>query len=121
VDRPQVIQSTLRLGYCRDGRTRSHTSPVERVYPLGISTSSGDWRTRSGASSLAGTMLPSTVQGRQFPPLWIVLSLFCLCQRRLGLGQPERHVHGAVQLDGGDQLDVGLLAQAFLEIQRAQA
>ena len=33
-------------------------------------------------------------------------------QRRLRLGQPEGHVHGAVQLDGGGQFGTGLLAPA---------
>ena len=44
-----------------------------------------------------------------------------LCQRRLGLGQPEGHVHGAVQLDGSGQLGAGLLPLARLGVQRAEA
>ena len=37
-----------------------------------------------------------------------------LRQRRFGLGQPEGHVHGAVQLDGGGQRGAGLLRLAGL-------
>ena len=36
-------------------------------------------------------------------------------------GQPERHVHGPVQLDGGGQLGAGLLPLAGRGIQRAEA
>jgi len=32
-----------------------------------------------------------------------------LRQRRLGLGQPEGHVHGPVQVDGSGQRSAGLL------------
>ena len=36
-------------------------------------------------------------------------------------GQPERHLHGAIHLDGSGQLSAGLLPLAGLGIQRAQA
>ena len=44
-----------------------------------------------------------------------------LRQCGFGLGQPEGHVHGAVQVDGGGQGGAGLLALAGLAIQPAQA
>ena len=44
-----------------------------------------------------------------------------LRQRRLRLGQPERHVHGAVQLDGGGQFRAGWLSTVYLGIQGAKA
>jgi hypothetical protein len=34
------------------------------------------------------------------------------CQRRLRLGQPEGHVHGAVQVDGGGEFGTGLRSPA---------
>jgi hypothetical protein len=43
-----------------------------------------------------------------------------LRQRRFGLGQPEGHVHGAVQGDGGGQGGAGLLPLADLAVQPAQ-
>ena len=43
-----------------------------------------------------------------------------LGQRRLGLGQPERHVHGPIHLDGRSQLGAGLLALAGGGIERAK-
>ena len=43
-----------------------------------------------------------------------------LCQRRLRLGQPERHLHGTVQLDGGGQLSMGLLLLSRLGVQGAE-
>jgi hypothetical protein len=42
-------------------------------------------------------------------------------QRRLRLGQPERHLHGAVQLDGGGQFGTGLFRPADLGIQGTEA
>ena len=44
-----------------------------------------------------------------------------LRQRRFGLGQPEGHVHGAVQRNGGGQLGSGLLRASRLSIQGAKA
>ena len=44
-----------------------------------------------------------------------------LRQRRFRLGQPERHVHGTVQLDGRGQLGASLLLLADRGIQRAKA
>ena len=41
-----------------------------------------------------------------------------LRQRRLRLGQPEGHVHGAVQVDGGGQGGAGLLPLAGLAYSR---
>src|SRR5262249_23313352 len=41
-------------------------------------------------------------------------------QRRLSLGQPERHVHSAVQRDRSRQLSPGLLPLASSAIQRAE-
>jgi hypothetical protein len=43
-----------------------------------------------------------------------------LRQRRLRLGQPERHVHGAVEVDGGGQGGAGLLPTTGLVVQPAQ-
>ena len=43
-----------------------------------------------------------------------------LRQRRFGLGQPEGHVHGAVEVDGGGQGGAGLLTTAGLAVQPAQ-
>jgi hypothetical protein len=34
-------------------------------------------------------------------------SSFHLCQHRFGLGQPEHHVHGAVEVDSSRQLSAG--------------
>jgi hypothetical protein len=42
-------------------------------------------------------------------------------QQSLRLGQPEGHVHGAVQLDGGGQLGVSLLSLASHGVQGAEA
>ena len=39
-----------------------------------------------------------------------------LRQHRLGLRQPERHVHGTIQLDGGGQFGAGLLPPVDLGI-----
>ncbi len=39
----------------------------------------------------------------------------------LRLGQPEGHVHGAVQVDGGRQFSAGLLPLVDLGIQRTKA
>jgi len=44
-----------------------------------------------------------------------------LGQRRLGLGQPEGHVHGVVQRHGGIHLGTGLLALASRGVQGAEA
>src|SRR5262245_8286216 len=44
-----------------------------------------------------------------------------LPQRRFSLGQPERHVHGAVELDGSRKCNTGLLPLTGLHIQRAKA
>ena len=43
-----------------------------------------------------------------------------LRQRRLGLGQPERHLHGMVEVDGRCQFHAGLLPLACLGIQGAE-
>src|SRR5262249_28532399 len=44
-----------------------------------------------------------------------------LRQRRLGLGQPEGHLHRAVKRDGCGQLGTGLLPLGSRGIQRAKA
>src|SRR5215475_1540017 len=44
-----------------------------------------------------------------------------LCQRRLGLKQPERHLHSAVHLVGRGQRGAGLLPLARRAIQRPEA
>ena len=44
-----------------------------------------------------------------------------LCQRRLGLKQPERHLHSAVHLVGREQRGAGLLPLASRVIQRTEA
>ena len=41
-------------------------------------------------------------------------------QRRFGLGQPEGHVHGAVEIDGGRQAGAGLRTPSYLTIQHAK-
>ena len=43
-----------------------------------------------------------------------------LCQHGFGLGQPEGHVHVAVQRDGGREGGAGLLYSAGLAVQPAQ-
>ena len=43
-----------------------------------------------------------------------------LRQRLLRLGQPERHVHSTVEIDGGGQGGVGLCGTAGLVVQTAQ-
>jgi hypothetical protein len=43
-----------------------------------------------------------------------------LRQRGFGLGQPEGHIHGAVEVDGGGQGDAGRRTTAALVIQLAQ-
>ena len=48
-------------------------------------------------------------------------ALLYLGQRRFRLGQPEGHLHGAVELDGGRQLGAGLLPLAAPGIQGAEA
>ena len=44
-----------------------------------------------------------------------------LRQRRLCPGQPERHIHGTVQLNGGGQFNTGLLWPSQLEVQGTEA
>src|SRR5438093_12608218 len=44
-----------------------------------------------------------------------------LRQRRLRPGQPEGHVHGTIQLNGGGQFNTGLLWPSQLEVQRPEA
>jgi hypothetical protein len=44
-----------------------------------------------------------------------------LRERRLRLGEPEGHVHGAVQRDGSGQLSLGLLPLASRGVQGAEA
>ena len=44
-----------------------------------------------------------------------------LRQRGFRLGEPEGHVHGAVQVDGGGQGGAGLLSPTSLRIQGAEA
>jgi hypothetical protein len=44
----------------------------------------------------------------------------CLRQHRLCLGQPERHVHGAVDADGSHKFSPGLLSPAYPGIQCAE-
>ena len=43
-----------------------------------------------------------------------------LRQHRFGLGQPEGHVYGAVQRDGGGQGGAGLRTLSYLPIQHAK-
>src|SRR5919109_2740377 len=47
--------------------------------------------------------------------------LLHLCQRRFGLGEPEGHVHGAVEVDSSGHGGAGLIDAAGLVIQPAQA
>src|SRR5438128_7461499 len=51
--------------------------------------------------------------------LWLLCPA-CLRQRRLGLRQPEGHVHGAVELDGSRKFSTGLLPLAYPGIQPAE-
>ena len=44
-----------------------------------------------------------------------------LCQCRLGLRQPEGHLHGAVEVNGGGECGAGQLVLAGGGIQRAEA
>ena len=39
-----------------------------------------------------------------------------VCQRRLCLGQPERHVHGTIQIESGGQRGTRLLIPSHLTI-----
>ena len=48
-------------------------------------------------------------------------SISHLPQRRFGLGQPEGHLHGTVQRDGGGQRRTRLLGLACSGIQEAEA
>src|SRR5262249_26903539 len=48
------------------------------------------------------------------------LILFYLRQRRLGLGQPEGHLHGAVHMDSRRQRHARLLKPLYLVVQRAE-
>ena len=54
-------------------------------------------------------------------PIAVRPASYDLCLHRLGLGQPERHVHGAVQFDGDGQFGTGWLLMADLRIQGAKA
>ena len=62
----------------------------------------------------------------RFPTHWHItprsraIVSFHLRQRRFGLGQPEGHIHGAVEVDGGGQSSAGLLTTAGLVVQPAQ-
>src|SRR5215510_5140145 len=52
----------------------------------------------------------------------MLLKISChLCQRHLSLGQPEGHVHGAIQVDGRGQRGASWLWPAALGIKRTQA
>lgn len=52
----------------------------------------------------------------------MLLTISChLHQRRLGLGQPEGHVHSAVQRDGSGQFSAGLLPLTSRGVQGAEA
>ena len=46
---------------------------------------------------------------------------FSCASSRFGLGQPEGHVHGAIQLDGGRQLNASLLRLTSRGIEGAEA
>jgi hypothetical protein len=50
-----------------------------------------------------------------------IVSCSDLRQCRFGLGQPEGHVHGTVEIDGGGQSDAGLRTTAGLAVQPAQS
>jgi len=62
--------------------------------------------TKSGADGSDGMLLIVMDNDGAFLPMRSVSDVTLpssahLCQHRLGLGQPEGHVHGAVQRDGG--------------------
>jgi hypothetical protein len=48
-------------------------------------------------------------------------SPFPLCQRRLGIRQPERHRHGSIELDSPRERGAGLLLLVDRGLQRAAA
>jgi hypothetical protein len=62
--------------------------------------------TKSGADGSDGMLLIVMDNDGAFLPIRSVADVTLpssahLCQHHLGLGQPESHVHGAVQRDGG--------------------
>src|SRR5262249_25071571 len=46
--------------------------------------------------------------------------LLTCASRRLGLGEPECHVHGAVQVNGSGEFGMGLLPLARLRVEGAE-
>ena len=59
-----------------------------------------------------------TQQGQSARP---TISVRPLCQRRLGLRQPERHRHGSIELDSPRKRGAGRLLLADRGLQRAAA
>ena len=81
--------------------------------------------TKSGADGSDGMLLIVMDNDGAFLPIrsvaYVTLpSSAHLHQRSFGLGQPEGHVHGTVQVDGGGQGGAGLLFSAGLVVQPAQ-
>jgi hypothetical protein len=81
----------------------SHSRSYEHALSIVGLCSAGD----SVARRLAGRQAPLP-EGHHRPPLLA----FHLRQRRLRLGQPEGHVHSAIQGDGSGQLSASLLSLA---------
>src|SRR5215471_13732967 len=75
-------------------------------------------RHRNGGWTDSHTDTGGTASGLSFP--WRSCAAY-LRQRRLRLGEPEGHVHGAVQRHGSRQFGVGLLSLLHLRIQHAEA
>src|SRR5262245_56309299 len=81
---------------------------------------------KSGADGSDGMLLIVMDNDSAFLPIRSVSDVTLpssahLRQRRLSLRQPEGHVHGAVQRDGGGQFSTSLLSPASRGIQRAEA
>src|SRR5262249_47738252 len=109
-------------------QSRAPNAPGERR-PTGteprMSTEPTLWAVRS--TGLLGAVLASpqllSPTFRQLAPSPWDLGTTSSChlrQRGFGLGQPEGHIHGVVQVDGGGQSSAGLRTTASLTVQPAQ-
>jgi hypothetical protein len=90
----------------------SHSRGYEHALSIVGICSAGD----SVARRLGGRQAPLP-EGHHRPPLLA----FHLRQRRLRLGQPERHVHGMVEVNGSGQRSTSLLPPLCLGVQGAEA
>src|SRR5262249_33509123 len=89
---------------------------------LGIGSAGDSFVQRFGPSSYTRAHRSPTGEGHAScqHSHRLLLSLH-LRQYRLSLGEPEGHLHGPVQVDGGIQMGTGLLLLACPSIQRAKA